>query len=66
MAEVIDLTRKLLQRAVDSVEVEVTLNRAFRRLNIVERAVREMREDGATNVDIADALRHAADELSRE
>jgi hypothetical protein len=65
MADVIDLTQKLLQRTVDSVEVEITLNRAFRRLNIVKRAVREMREGGSTDVDIADALRDAADDLSR-
>jgi hypothetical protein len=63
VAEVIDLTPKLLERTVDTLLVEQTVQRAFRRLRILNQAISQMREEGSTDADIADTLLYGAGEL---
>ena len=63
MADVIDLTPKLLERTVDTLLVEQIVQRAFRRLRILNQAISQMREEGSTDADIADTLLYGAGEL---
>ena len=64
MADVIDLTPKLLERSVDTLLVEQTVQRAFHRLRILNQAISQMREEGSTDADIADTLLYGAGELA--
>jgi hypothetical protein len=64
VADVIDLTPKLLERTVDTLLVEQTVQRAFRRLRILNQAISQMREEGSTDADIADTLLYGAGELA--
>jgi hypothetical protein len=67
VADVIDLTPKLLERTVDTLLVEQTVQqtvqKAFRRLRILNQAISQMREEGSTDADIADTLLYGAGEL---
>ena len=68
MADVIDLTPKLLERTVDTLLVEQTVQqtvqKAFHRLRILNQAISQMREEGSTDADIADTLLYGAAELA--
>jgi hypothetical protein len=67
VADVIDLTPKLLERTVDTLLVEQTVQqtvqKAFQRLRILNQAISQMREEGSTDADIADTLLYGAGEL---
>ena len=63
--KVVSFGKKSRVRAEAEAERRASVDRFRQHLRIVSRAVREMRESGATSQEIAHALRMAAEEVGR-